>query len=214
MPNLLIEIGTEELPVGVLDVIYDELAAKTRQKLVDERIAFAEVKVEATPRRIALFVQGIAAMQPDRELEISGPSYEKCYDAQGKPTQVLVGFLKSKQAAEKDIEVRETPKGKFIFLKKKEKGAAVATLLPGLIQGFLASLSFPKLMRWEATGFRFPRPIRWLVVLMDAKKIPVMLADVKSGNKSFGHRFLSPQSFTIPKADWKVYVALLKKKHV
>ena len=214
MPNLLIEIGVEELPVGALDVIYDELAAKTRQKLVDERIAFADVKVEATPRRIALFVQGIATMQPDRGLEISGPSYEKCYDAQGKSTAVLQGFLRSKQAAEKDTQVRETPKGKFIFLKKKEKGGAVATLLPGLIQGLLGSLSFPKLMRWEASGFRFPRPIRWLVVLMDAKKIPVTLADVKSGNKSFGHRFLSPQSFTILKADWKAYVALLKKKHV
>ncbi|MFA5159179.1 MAG: glycine--tRNA ligase subunit beta [Candidatus Omnitrophota bacterium] len=214
MPDLLIEIGVEELPVESLDVIYDELAAKTRQKLVDERIAFADVKVEATPRRIVLFVQGIAAMQPDRKLEISGPSYEKCYDTQGKSTAVLQGFLRSKQAAEKDIEVRETPKGKFIFLKKKEKGGAVATLLPGLIQGLLSSLSFPKLMRWEPSGFRFPRPIRWLVVLMDAKKIPLVLAGVKSGNKSFGHRFLSPQGFTIPRADWKTYVALLKKKHV
>ncbi|MFA5166991.1 MAG: glycine--tRNA ligase subunit beta [Candidatus Omnitrophota bacterium] len=214
MPDLLIEIGVEELPVGALDVIYDELAAKTRQKLVNERIAFADVKVEATPRRIALFVQGIAAMQPDRKLEISGPSHEKCYDAQGKPTPVLQGFLRSKQAAEKDIEVRETPKGKYIFLKKKEKGGAVATLLPKLVKELLSSLSFPKLMRWEASGFHFPRPIRWVVVLLDKRIIPFQIADVKSGNKSFGHRFLSPQGFTIPRADWKAYAALLKKKHV
>ena len=214
MPNLLIEIGVEELPVGTLDVIYEELAAKTRQKLVEERIAFSEVKVEATPRRITLFVQGIALMQPDRELEISGPSQEKCYGPDGRPTQVLAGFLKSKQSTEKDIEVRETPKGKFIFLKKKEKGRAVAVLLPDLIKALLVSLSFPKLMRWEASGFRFPRPIRWIVALLDAKKIPVAIADVKSGNKSFGHRFLSPQTFTLLKADWKAYVALLKKKHV
>lgn len=214
MPNLLIEIGVEELPVGSLGVIYDELAEKTRQKLVDERIAFAEVKVEATPRRIALFVRGIAVMQPDRELEISGPSHEKCYDAQGESTQALQGFLKSKQSTEKDIEIRETPKGKFIFLKKKEKGRAVVTLLPDMIQSLLASLSFPKLMRWEATGFRFPRPIRWIVALMDTKKIFLPLADVKSGNKSFGHRFLAPQGFSIVTADWKAYVALLKKKHV
>ena len=214
MPNLLIEIGVEELPVGALDVIYNELAVKVRQKLVDERIAFSDVKVEATPRRIALFVQGIATMQPDRELEISGPSYEKCYDPDGRPTPVLQGFLKSKQSAEKDIEVRETPKGEFIFLKKKEKGLAVVTLLPGFIQGLLASLSFPKLMRWESTNFKFPRPIRWIVALLDRKKIPLVLADVKSGNKSFGHRFLSPQSFTISQADWKAYVALLKKKRV
>jgi glycyl-tRNA synthetase beta chain len=214
MSNLLIEIGVEELPVGALDVIYDELAEKTRQKLVDERIAFAEVKVEATPRRIALFVQGIATMQPDRELEISGPSHEKCYGQDGKPTPVLQGFLKSKQSTEKDVEIRETPKGKFIFLRKKEKGRAVAALLPDMIKSLLASLSFPKLMRWEASGFRFPRPIRWIIALMDAKKIPLGLADVKSGNKSLGHRFLSPQGFTVPKADWKAYVALLKKKHI
>ena len=214
MPNLLIEIGVEELPVGSLDVIYEELAAKTRQKLVDERIAFADVKVEATPRRIALFVQGIAAMQPDRELEISGPSHEKCYGPDGRPTPVLQGFLKSKQSTEKDIETRETPKGKFIFLKKKEKGRVVVALLPDMIKTLLASLSFPKLMRWEASGFRFPRPIRWIVALMDAKKVPIAIADVKSGHKSLGHRFLAPQAFTIPKADWKLYVALLKKKHV
>ncbi len=214
MPNLLVEIGVEELPVGALDVIYDELAVKTRHKLSDERVAFGEVKVEATPRRIAIYVQDIATMQPDRVLEISGPSQEKCYDALGKPTLVLQGFLKSKQAVESDVEIRETPKGKFIFLKKKEKGRALPALLPDLIKSLLASLSFPKLMRWESTGFRFPRPIRWLVVLLDAKKIPCSLADVKSGNKSLGHRFLAPQSFAILKADWKAYVALLKKKHV
>ncbi len=214
MPNLLVEIGVEELPVGALDVIYDELVAKTRQKLVEERIAFADVKVEATPRRIVLFVQGIAAMQPDRVLEISGPSHEKCYGPDGKPTQVLQGFLKSKQSTEKDIEVRETPKGKFIFLKKKEKGRAVVALLPEMIKSLLASLSFQKLMRWESSGFRFPRPIRWIVALLDSKKIPLVLAGVKSGNKSLGHRFLSPKSFTIPKADWKAYAALLKKKHI
>lgn len=214
MPNLLIEIGVEELPVSALDVIYDELAVKARQKFVNERIAFDDIKVEATPRRIALFVQGVAAMQPDRELELSGPSREKCYDAEGRPTQVLTGFLKSKQATEKDVEIRETPKGPFIFLKKKEKGKAVPALLPEIIRSLLASLSFAKLMRWESTGFRFPRPIRWIVALMDAKKIPITLADVRSGNRSLGHRFLAPQGFVIPKADWKAYLALLKKKHV
>ena len=214
MPHLLIEIGVEELPVGSLDVLYDELSLKTRQKLGDERVAFIDVKVEATPRRIALFVEDIATMQPDREFEISGPSHEKCYDAQGNPTPVLKGFLKSRQAAEKDIEIRETPKGKYVFLKKKEKGRPVAVLLPDLIKALLASLSFPKLMRWELSGFRFPRPIRWMAALWDKKIVPIRIANVKSGNKSFGHRFLSPHGFVIPQADWKAYIALLKKKRV
>lgn len=214
MPNLLIEIGTEELPVEALDVIYEELALKVRQKLLDERIAFAEVKVEATPRRIVLFIQGIATQQQDRELEISGPSCEKCYDALGKPTQAFQGFLRSKQATEKEIEIRETPKGKFVFLRKKEKGKPIASLLPEFLKQTLTALSFPKFMRWETTGFRFPRPIRWTVALLDKKVIPLQIADVKSGNKSYGHRFLAPQAFTISKADWKSYLVLLKKKHV
>lgn len=214
MPNLLVEIGVEELPVDCLNVIYDELAVKMRHKLETERVAYKVVKVEATPRRIALFIEGIAAMQEDRELEISGPSCEKCYDAQGNPTQVLRGFLKSKQAGEKDIETRETPKGKFVFLRKKEKGKPVADLLPELLKRTLVSLSFPKFMRWEATGFKFPRPVRWIVALLDKKKIPVQIADVKSGNKSYGHRFLAPQGFVIPKADRKLYLAELKRRHV
>jgi len=214
MPNILVEIGTEELPVAALDVVYDELAARLRQKLAEERIAFGEVTVEATPRRIAVFIRDIAVTQQDRVLEISGPSYEKCYDARGHGTQVLQGFLKSKQAAEKDIEIRELPKGKFIFLKKHEKGKAVVSIFPEILKSVIASLGFPKFMRWDGSGFRFPRPIRWLVALADSRKIPMQIADVKSGNMSFGHRFLAPQSFTVPRADWKAYVGLLKRKHV
>ncbi|HOW59513.1 MAG TPA: glycine--tRNA ligase subunit beta [Candidatus Omnitrophota bacterium] len=214
MPNLLLEIGTEELPVGSLDVIYAELALKARQLLEIERIAFADVKVEAMPRRITIFVQGMALFQQDRELEIAGPSFEKVYDAQGKPTPVLEGFLRSKQATEKEIEVRDSAKGKYIFLKKQEKGKNVRVILPDLIKNLILSLSFPKWMRWEATNFKFPRPIRWLVVLLDSKKIPLILADVKSGNQSFGNRFLSPKSFVIPKADWNIYLTLLKKHHI
>ncbi len=214
MPNLLVEIGIEELPVGSLDIIYEQLAVQLRQKLADERIAFEEVKVEATPRRIAIFVRGIAAMQQDRVLEIAGPSKEKCYDAGGNPTPVLQGFLRSKQADAKDIEIRETPKGPFVFLRKKEKGKPVGQLLPEFLGRILTSLPFPKFMRWETTGFRFPRPVRWLVVLLDKKRVPMDFAGVKSGNRSFGHRFLAPQTFVISKAEWKAYVALLKKKHV
>ncbi len=214
MSNILIEIGTEELPAAVIDTVYDELAVKLRQKLVDERIAFNEVRVEATPRRIAIFAGGIASRQQDRTVEISGPSREKCFDAQGKPTAVLQGFLRSKQASEEDIEIRDTPKGKFIFLKKHEKGNAIAVIFPEILKDVIASLGFSKFMRWDQSGFRFPRPIRWLVALMDSRKMPLRIADVNAGNQSFGHRFLAPQAFAIPRADWKLYVALLKRKHV
>jgi glycyl-tRNA synthetase beta chain len=78
----------------------------------------------------------------------------------------------------------------------------------------VVTLPFPKLMRWESSGFRFPRPIRWIVVLLDKKVLPVRLADVKSGCRTLGHRFLSPHPLKILEADWGKYQTALRKAHV
>ena len=215
MTNILIEIGVEEFPISCLDVIYLELPKFVSETLRKERIEFKQVLVEATPRRIAIFIEETASKQKDCILEISGPSYEKSYDSEGNPTNVLFGFLKSKQAKEKDIEIREVQgKGKFVFLKKNEKGKSVKNIIPFLIEKNMAALPFSKRMRWEQSGFRFPRPIRWIVALFGKNQIVFEMAGVRSSDKSFGNRFLSPKSFSILKADWNSYRKLLRKKHV
>ncbi len=214
MPNLLVEIGTEELPLDSLDVLYRDLPSKIEKAFREARLPFEEVKMEATPRRIAFFVRALGLKQSEQILEFSGPSFEQAYDGEGKPTKALEGFLRSKNSELKDVSIKETPKGKFIQVKKKELGKPTAKVLPGILVSILTSLSFPKLMRWEATGFRFPRPIRWLVVLLDKTVVPVRFADLVSGRTSLGHRFLSPASFSIPSADWEIYRKLLQKKHV
>lgn len=214
MPNLLVELGVEELPSGVLDVIYSELPAKAKEILQKARLAFQEIKVEATPRRIALFIGELAARQTDESLELSGPSVEKAYSADGTPTPALEGFLKGKGASLKDVQTKDTPKGKFIVVQKKNVGKPAASVLPEILQEIFSSLPFAKNMRWEKSGFRFPRPLRWVVALLDKKILPFSFTGLKASSKSFGHRFLAPKAFTIPSADWSTYKKLLKKAHV
>ncbi|MBI3314175.1 MAG: glycine--tRNA ligase subunit beta, partial [Candidatus Omnitrophica bacterium] len=126
----------------------------------------------------------------------------------------LEGFLKSKGLALSDVSVKETPRGKFVQVQKKETGKSAAAILPSLFQEILSSLNFPKNMRWEPSGARFPRPVRWLAALLDKKVLPVKLANAKGGSQTFGHRFLASKSFKIKSADWKEYVQTLKRGHV
>lgn len=214
MPQLLVEIGTEELPPAALDVVYQNLAPKAEEILRASRLGWDQVFAEATPRRIALFVKNLAARQADQVLEISGPSFERAYGAEGKPTPALEGFLKSRQARLKDVEVKETPKGKFVILRRREVGRPAAALVPEILTEIVTSIPFPKRMRWESSGFRFPRPIRWLVVLLDGQALSVKMAGVKSSARSFGHRRLSAKPFTMRRADWKGYQQELKRRHV
>ncbi|MDD5671582.1 MAG: glycine--tRNA ligase subunit beta [Candidatus Omnitrophica bacterium] len=214
MPKLLVEIGVEELPLPSLDAVYAHLAQKTKDVFTAHRIAFGHVFVEATPRRIALFVDGLPNRQQDQKLELVGPSYEKAYDNQGKPTGALEGFLKSKKALLSDVKIKETPKGKFVAIQKREIGRPLVAIVPSLLGDIFTSLPFPKQMRWESSGFSFPRPIRWLVSLVDNQRVPFTLGGVKSGRQSYGHRFLAPKPFSILAADWHAYRTLLRKKHV
>ena len=214
MPNLLIEIGTEELPVDMLDVVYGELAAKTREALDQNRLTYDAVEVDATPRRIALFIEGIEARQKDQTLELSGPSVEKAYDPAGKPTPALEGFLKSKGAALKDVQVRDTARGKFIFVIKNETGKKAEAVIPPMLESIAAALGFPKMMRWEPSGARFPRPVRWLVMLLDKKVVPAKIGNVRSGALTYGHRFLAPRAVKLLSADWTLYRKTLRRLHV
>ena len=172
MPNLVVEIGTEELPVDALDVIYSELTRKAAELFQKNRLSFKKIEAEATPRRIAFFADSLAARQEDIISEISGPTHEKAYDANGAPTPALEGFLKSKNAKPADIQIRETPRGKYVVLRKKQAGRPANSLLPALLKEIFEALSFPKTMRWEKTGFRYARPVRWIVALLDKQLIP------------------------------------------
>lgn len=214
MPNLIVEIGTEELPTDALNVVYSNLASKATETFQKNRLSFKQVLVQATPRRIAFYIEDLAPRQLDENLELSGPSVEKAYDGEGKPTQALLGFLKSKEADLRDLEVKDTPRGQFVVIRRALKGKLTASVLPEVLAELFNSLTFPKNMRWEKSGFRFPRPIRWLVALLDKKILNFSFCGLKASDVSYGHRFLSPKSFKVLSADWTLYKKALAKAHV
>lgn len=214
MPNLLIEIGTEELPLDSLDVLDSHLKDRFTAALKSARLTLDSVEVKTTPRRIAIGVKNLSAKQSDHVLEFSGPSAEQAYSADGAPSPALEGFLKSKGAKLSDVQIKETPRGRFISVQKKETGKPAAQVIAQILKDTLSALPFPKMMRWEPSGFRFPRPIRWLVFLLDKRLVPCQIADVKSAATSYGHRFLAPGTFKILSADWAVYEKNLIKRHV
>ena len=214
IPSALIEIGTEELPVGTLDVFYAQAPANLRSILTRHRLEFKNLRVEATPRRLAFFIEELNPKQREEKSTLLGPAHEKAYGPDGKPTLALEGFLKSRGASLREVQIKETPRGRYLAVEKIEKGEATAKILPRLIPELLNSFSFPKMMRWEPSGFRFPRPIRWIAALYGRNVISFSVAGVKAGRLTRGHRFLSNRPIPLKSADWKDYEKRLHSNHV
>ena len=214
VPSVLIEIGTEELPMGALNVFYSQAQTNLRTLLGRYRLEFKNARAEATPRRLALFIEELNPKQREDKTTLMGPAQDKAYDSEGKPTLALEGFLKSRGASLRDVQVKETPRGRYVAIEKIEKGEATAKILPRMIAELLNSFSFPKMMRWEPSGFRFPRPIRWITTLYGRNVIAFTLAGVKAGRLTRGHRFLAPRSISLKAADWKEYEKKLRSASV
>lgn len=210
----LIEIGTEELPAGILDIFYSHASENVRKMLTKYRLDFKEIFVGATPRRLVFFIDALALGQREEKTSLLGPAYDKAFDQEGKPTQALEGFLRSHQASAKEVKAKETDRGRYVSLEKVHKGEPTKKLLPRLVPEILGSFPFPKMMRWDKSGFRFPRPIRWAVALHGKNVIPFSFSGIKTGRLSYGHRFLAPRPFAIQKADWGEYQKRLQSNHV
>lgn len=212
--SALIEIGVEELPVAVLDLFYAHAGENVRKILSKQRLEFKEIRVEATPRRLSFFIADLASKQKEERSTILGPAHDKAYDASGKPTPALEGFLKAHRAAVGDTQIKETPRGRYVAIEKIQKGESTTKLLPRLVPEILGSFPFPKMMRWEKSGFRFPRPIRWGAALYGRSVLSFSLAGIKTGRVTRGHWFLAPRPVSLSQADWKDYERRLRSAHV
>jgi glycyl-tRNA synthetase beta chain len=197
MATLLYEIGTEEMPAQYMPGILANYKELAETKLKEARIPFAEVKVYGTPRRMAFIASEVADRQEDVTTESKGPSLKIAFDASGAPTKAAQGFARGQGVDVKDLISRDG----YVYAVKHTEGKATESLLPGIFDDILHSLSFPKTMRWADYEFGFVRPFHWMVALLDDKVIPVEANDVKSGNQTRGHRFLSNHLITIPTAD-------------
>ena len=192
--ELLLEIGTEELPYQFVAPALRGLQQAAETLLKDLRLTYGTVRTLGTPRRLVLLIEGLARQQASAVKEAMGPSKAVAFDQTGQPTRAAIGFAAGQGIAVEDLQVRQTPKGEYLFAVKQEKGQAVAAVLTQALPQLLAKLSFPKAMQWNQTGIRFARPVRWLVVLCGGKVLPIRFATIKAGNLSQGHRVLGAKA--------------------
>jgi len=200
MPTFLLEVGTEELPADFVDSAIAQWQSLVPKSLDEQFLTPEGIEVYGTPRRLGVLIKGLPVQQPDREEEVKGPPAKAAFK-DGKPTQAAEGFAR-KQGVELDaLEVRETDKGEFVFALKKTSGRPATEILTELIPQWITRLEGRRFMRWGDGELRFPRPIRWLVTLLDRDVLPLELVNgseiIKSDRISQGHRVLHPEPVTI-----------------
>jgi len=195
--NLLLEIGTEEMPANIMSGVVDQLRALADVKFKESRISFDKITVYATPRRLAVLVKNAADRQPDEEVKKRGPSIKAAFDADGNPTRAAQGFARGQHIDPSEL-IKE---GDYTWANVVNKGKAVEEVLPDLFLSFITGLTFAKSMRWASEEVHFIRPVRWLVALAGNEVVPMEFAHVKSGRISRGHRFLCKEPVTIEKPE-------------
>ncbi|MFZ7103728.1 MAG: glycine--tRNA ligase subunit beta [Peptococcaceae bacterium] len=201
MRNLLLEIGTEEIPAKFIPPALEQLQEMTRRKFAEARLDYQEIGSYGTPRRIVLFVQGLPDVQKDLIEEAKGPSVKVAYDAGGTPTKAAIGFAKGQGVDVNSLNVKETDNGTYVFALKKIAGQPVLQVLQELLPQLILGINFPKPMRWGSYDIKYARPIRWLVALFGQEVVDFQIADVKSGTRSRGHRFLGSEEIIISAAE-------------
>jgi glycyl-tRNA synthetase beta chain len=212
MSDFLLEIGTEEIPARFLEPAKAGLAKLLKDAFSGAWIASGEPEVYATPRRIAIIIKDVAETQEEHLSLKFGPPFNRAFDAEGKPTQAAMGFAKSQGVDFSSLTKGVKDGAEFVAVEKREGGGRTMDVLPELLKDAVSRIPFQKRMRWGSETFEFARPIQWIVCLLGESVIEFSVADVKSGNTSLGHRFLSkgPIILTSPSG----YVETLKANFV
>ena len=191
--DLLLEIGTEEVPAHVMPLLLSDLKRLAGDMLKEHRLTYDSLRTIGTPRRTALLVTGLAERQEDVRTETRGPSVAIAFDAEGNPTKAGAGFARGQGIEPSALIQRDG----YVYASVHEKGAETAQLLAELLPELIRTIPLPNSMRWGDLDFRFIRPIRWIVALYGTEVVSFTLANVTSGNTSRGHRTLAPQDFVI-----------------
>jgi glycyl-tRNA synthetase beta chain len=211
--ELLLEIGTEEIPAGFIGPALENMQKGLAAKLAEQKLHYDDILAAATPRRLTVCVKGLVQHQPDREEEFVGPARKAAFDNEGKPTKAAAGFALSKGAEVEDLQVVKTPKGEYVMLIRQCKGQKTESLLPVILKGLIEGLSFPKSMRWgQGNNISFARPIHWLLALYDGRIVNFQVGDIESGATTRGHRFMSPGEIKVQ--DFAQYKDILRRNMV
>jgi glycyl-tRNA synthetase len=193
----VLEIGTEELPPSDLADALSQLEASVPSLMDDLYLAYDEIKIMGTPRRLVVSIEGLAARQPDRSLDVKGPPADRAFDGEGNPTRAAEGFARSKGIDVSDLVVEEVDDGEYVVAHIKEQGQSATKVLHEALPDLIGGIRFNKSMRWNKSGVAFSRPIRWLLALHGDNVIPFKFAGYTSGRVSRGLRFEKPEQIEV-----------------
>ena len=199
--DLLIEIGTEELPPKALLSLVFAFRESMQRQLDSSEIGSGPIERYAAPRRLALLVRRVEAKQNDKQLVRRGPSVTASFDKEGKPTKAALGFARSCGTEVDSLEREMTKKGEWLCFRAFDPGKATAGLIPSLVEQALSELPIPKRMRWGEGEAEFVRPVHWACVVFGERSVAGKVLDVQLSNKTRGHRFHHPEEILVERAD-------------
>ncbi|MGZ9646425.1 glycine--tRNA ligase subunit beta [Lactiplantibacillus pentosus] len=186
----LLEIGLEEMPAHVVTPSVLQLKERMTKFLTDARLDFEDIKTFSTPRRLTVQVLGLADKQADVKKEVRGPAKKIAQDTDGNWTKAAIGFSKGQGASTDDIVFKDVKGTPYVFVQTFKAGKTAAEVLTAGIKDVITKMNFPTMMKWSTFSFKYIRPIRWIVSLLDDAIVPVEILDVTADRVSRGHRFL------------------------
>lgn len=211
--ELLLEVGTEEIPANFIGPALGKMKDLAIALFKEERLEFGEVHCYATPRRLVLHVTELSERQAAFSREVVGPSKSVSFDpTTGQPTKAAIGFATGQGVDISDLKIKKTQKGEYVSIIKMEEQKETALFLRELLPRLISFTTFPKMMRWDGSGIPFVRPIRWIMAVYDERLVEFEFAGLRSQERSYGHRFMAPNSFKVK--DFKSYKRLLEKNFV
>ncbi|MFQ3675849.1 MAG: glycine--tRNA ligase subunit beta [Endomicrobiia bacterium] len=215
--NLLIEIYVEEFPVRFLSIILEQMPEIVKNVLSENKIIFKEVEIFVTPTRIVIWVDNVSEFTQRVETEILGPNVNIGLK-NGEYTDAAKGFAKKNGVELKDLYVKTTPKGDFLTVKKCFGGELVKTVLPEVVRTIFTKNIFPKNMVWEETKFKFPRPIRNILILFGNEIVKTNLSGIKTSDTTFGIKTFPIKRIKIkgkpPKPSSECYFEIMENENI
>ncbi|QAX30463.1 glycine--tRNA ligase subunit beta [Leisingera sp. NJS204] len=209
MPDLLIELFSEEIPARMQARAAEDLKKRVTDGLVEAGLTYAGAAALSTPRRLTLAVDGLLAESPTIREERKGPKV-------GAPDKAIEGFLRGAGLTRDQLEERETPKGAVYFALIEKPGRAAAEIIAEVLEATIRTFPWPKSMRWGAGTLRWVRPLHSILCILSdeagATVVDLDIDGIKSGNTTRGHRFMAPDQITVTGFD--DYAAKLKRGHV
>lgn len=207
MSKYLLEVGTEELPYKFIPSAIEQLHKGFSSFLSDNKVKFSDVKVYATPRRLAVIVEGLENKTEDEEKIVKGPIAKVAFDENGNLTKAGEGFARKNNLSKEDLYIEDN----YVHAKIVIKGKPIAELLQENVPSIFMKLQGSHFMRWGYNDEKFSRPIKWIVSILDENEVKIKIIDKESSNHSRGHRF-STQDILIKHPD--NYIEEMRKAHV